>query len=342
MTNEYLEVLDKAWKAHLAPREKDAPTVISTFAGCGGSSLGYSMAGFKECLAVEWDAHAVSTFKLNFPGIPVFHGDIGALTVEDALKMTGLAPGVLDVFDGSPPCQGFSTAGKRMVEDDRNQLFRQYIRLIKGFQPKVIVMENVSGMIKGEHRRIQGEIMEELRGAGYNVSCKLLSAHLLNVPQKRQRLIFIGTREDLGIAPVHPRPLSAPVNCTKAFEGLPSDDSKTLEGQGLYLWQRVMPGQSFAKAHPKGHWFNATKISPRKPAPTMTKLCSPKAIGLFHWAAPRVLNIAEAKRISSFPDNYRFEGKFTDQWARMGNCVPPLMMKAVAETIRTKILEKIK
>jgi len=231
MTNQYLEVLADGWKKHQAPRAANAPTVVSTFAGCGGSSLGYSMAGFDERLAVEWEDHAVSTFKLNFPEVPVYHGDIGAITVDEALERTGLTPGDLDVFDGSPPCQGFSTAGKRMVDDDRNQLFREYIRLIKGFRPKVIVMENVSGMIKGEHKRIQGEIMDELRAAGYNVSCKLLSAHLLNVPQKRQRLIFIGTRKDLDIAPAHPRPLSAPVNCTKAFEGLPDDDTKTLEGQ---------------------------------------------------------------------------------------------------------------
>lgn len=502
MANQYLEVLNKAWEAHLTPKVEDAPTVVSTFAGCGGSSLGYSMAGFRELLAVEWDDHAVETFKLNFPEVPVYHGDIGALSVEEALWKTGLKPGELDVFDGSPPCfpagtqvetingpkaieeivpgdivlthagrflpteetfvrdytgdliflefkygrkpvaptaehpffvrkryreynketkgyrkrysepdwvaaseikpgdvvlelnsseknrpgfvdeygawipvkettrlkdqrlkvynlevaldhsytangfaahncQGFSTAGHRMVDDGRNQLFREYIRLIKGLKAKVIVMENVSGMVKGSHRSIQGEIMGELRAAGYNVSCKLLAAHLLHVPQKRQRLIFIGTRKDLPVMPSHPKPLSAPVNCSKAFEGLPPDDGRTLEGQGFYLWQRTKPGDSFSKEHPRGHWFNSTKLSPRKPAATMTKMCSPRAMGLFHWEAPRILNIAEAKRISSFPDGFRFEGKFVDQWARMGNCVPPLMMKAVADHIRKEILNNL-
>lgn len=341
MTNLYLDVLNAAWENHLVPKAKDAPTVVSTFAGCGGSSLGYSMAGYRELLAVEWDDHAVETFKANFPDVPVFHGDIGVLSVEDALKQIGLEPGQLDVFDGSPPCQGFSTAGHRIIDDDRNQLFREYVRLIRGLKPRVIVMENVSGMVKGAHREIQGEILDELRAAGYNVSCKLLAAHLLHVPQKRQRLIFIGTREDLSIPPSHPKPLSAPVNCSKAFAGLSPDDSKTLQGQGLYLWQRTKPGNSFSKEHPKGHWFNSAKLSPRKPAPTMTKMCSPKAMGLFHWESPRILNIAEAKRISSFPDEFQFEGKFVDQWARMGNSVPPLMMKAVADHIRNEILDKI-
>ena len=84
--NRYLDTLEAAWQDHLAPRAPDAPTVISTFAGAGGSSLGYSMAGYYELLAVEWDDNAVETFKLNFPGVPVYHGDIAKLSVEDVYK----------------------------------------------------------------------------------------------------------------------------------------------------------------------------------------------------------------------------------------------------------------
>jgi DNA (cytosine-5)-methyltransferase 1 len=124
----YLEALDSAWRDHLAPRAEDAPTVISLFAGCGGSSLGYGMAGYRELLAVEWDANAVETFRLNFPDVPVYHGDIAALDVEKCLSLAGIAPGELDVLDGSPPCQGFSTAGKREMGDDRNQLFHEFRR----------------------------------------------------------------------------------------------------------------------------------------------------------------------------------------------------------------------
>lgn len=116
----YPKILAEAWQQHLAPREPNAPSVISTFAGGGGSSLGYSMAGFHELLAVEWDDNAVATFKLNFPKVPIFHGDIAKLSVEKIFEMTGLKEGELDVFDGSPPCQGFSTAGKRVLDDPRN------------------------------------------------------------------------------------------------------------------------------------------------------------------------------------------------------------------------------
>lgn len=92
---------------------RPAPTFVSTFAGCGGSSLGWKTSGFRELLAVEWDKTAVAAFRLNFPGVPVWDGDIRELTVEEALRLAGVAPGELDVLDGSPPCQGFSTAGKR-------------------------------------------------------------------------------------------------------------------------------------------------------------------------------------------------------------------------------------
>lgn len=192
----YRAALDAAWQEHQAPRSPDAPTVISTFAGCGGSSLGYSMAGFRELLAVEWDQNAADTFRLNFPEVPLYHGDIARLSVEDTLRRTGLKPGELDVFDGSPPCQGFSTAGKRDFGDGRNQLFREYVRLLRGLQPKVFVMENVSGMVKGGMKLIFAEILRELKASGYAVKARLLNAMFFDVPQSRERMIFVGVRND--------------------------------------------------------------------------------------------------------------------------------------------------
>ena len=97
---DYPALLNEAWAQHLAPRDAGAPTVISTFAGCGGSSLGYSRAGFRELLAVEWEQNAVDTFRLNFPHVPVYHGDIAKLSVEECLRLASIAPGELDVFDG--------------------------------------------------------------------------------------------------------------------------------------------------------------------------------------------------------------------------------------------------
>ncbi len=196
--DDYPAFLESCWQDHLKEREPDAPTVISLFAGCGGSSLGYSMAGYRELLAVEWDENAVETFRLNFPDVPVYHGDVAKLSVEECMRLAGLSgPGELDVLDGSPPCQGFSTAGKRKIDDGRNQLFREYVRLLRGLKPKAFVMENVSGMVKGKMKLIFAEIMRELKASGYVVSAKLMNAMYFGVPQSRARMIFIGIREDL-------------------------------------------------------------------------------------------------------------------------------------------------
>lgn len=178
----YLTVLNDAWRQHLKEKPAGAPTVISTFAGAGGSSLGYSMAGYRELLAVEWDANAVETFKMNYPDVPVFHGDITKLSVEEILAITKIKPRELDIFDGSPPCQGFSLAGKRDLSDNRNQLFREYVRILRGLKPKAFVMENVYGMVKGKMKLIFAEALQELKASGYDVSAKLLNAKYFSVP----------------------------------------------------------------------------------------------------------------------------------------------------------------
>lgn len=152
------------------------PTVISTFAGCGGSSLGYKWAGFKELLATDFDEDSVAVFKANFPGTLVLQADIRQVSVADILKMTGLKPGELDVLDGSPPCQGFSTVGRRKVRDERNDLFREYVRLIRGLKPKVFVMENVTGMAVGRMKGRFLEIWKALSSLDYKVRCRWMNA----------------------------------------------------------------------------------------------------------------------------------------------------------------------
>jgi DNA (cytosine-5)-methyltransferase 1 len=177
------------------------PKVVSLFAGCGGSSLGYSMAGYDVRLAVEWDKGATDVYQRNFPTTQVFQGDIANLSVAEALELAGVVPGELDILDGSPPCQGFSTAGKRKFNDSRNQLFLEYVRLLEGFAPKVFVMENVSGLIKGKMKLAFAEMTRALKAVGYTVSCRLLNAWWYGVPQDRKRVIWIGTKEGI---PSHP------------------------------------------------------------------------------------------------------------------------------------------
>lgn len=193
-------LLMRAVAAHVRENLLDnapVPTVVSTFAGCGGSSLGYRLAGYDERLAVEWDDHAVATFRANFPDVPAYHGDIAALSVADCLRLARVAPGELDLLDGSPPCQGFSTSGNRALDDPRNQLFREFTRLLRGLMPRAFVLENVSGMVKGKMKLLFAEILRELKSCGYVVQVRLLNAAHYGVPQDRERLIFVGLRADL-------------------------------------------------------------------------------------------------------------------------------------------------
>ena len=149
---------------------KPDPTVVSLFAGCGGSSLGYKQAGYDVRLAVEWDKGAADVYRRNFPETNVFEGDIADLTAEEALRVTALEPGELDVLDGSPPCQGFSMAGSRKFSDTRNRLFEEYVRMVEVFKPRMLVMENVSGLRKGKMKLIFAEMTRALKDAGYKRS----------------------------------------------------------------------------------------------------------------------------------------------------------------------------
>lgn len=341
----YLDVLEEAWAQHTAARMPDAPTVISTFAGCGGSSLGYSMAGYRELLAVEWDQNAVDTFRLNFPKVPVYHGDIAKLSVEECLERSGIGVGELSVLDGSPPCQGFSTAGKRDMADPRNQLFREYVRLLRGLQPRVFVMENVSGMVKGKMKLIFADILRELKASGYLVSARLMNAMYFNVPQSRQRMIFIGVREDVGIVPSHPRSESKPMGMRDAWVGVTNHDPIMELGWLADYIDRWPAGTGLGAVAIKhrpdlgkfGQHGNANKrLSFTEPSNTASKLFS--ASKLIHPNEKRVVSLQELSRIASFPDGFQWLDR-RHASERIGNSVPPLFMRSIAAHIRTHILD---
>jgi len=339
----YIQRLDAAWLDHLAPRAPDAPTVISTFSGIGGSSLGYSMAGYRELLAVEWEADPVEVFRLNFPGVPVHHGDIALLSVEDALRLAGIAPGELDVLDGSPPCQGFSTAGHREMSDDRNQLFHEFTRLLAGLQPRAFVMENVSGMVKGRMRLIFVDILRELKACGYRVSARLLDAQYFGVPQVRQRIIFIGVREDIPAQPTHPPIVGRPVTVREAWAGIEDDPGDPVTGPAALLAPYVRPGTGNGggkyslpiRGTTAG--FGMYRLSWQRPSSTIGKVTI-LSTPIMHPDKNERISIRQAQRLSSFPDGFILQGTFNERWAGLGNSVPPLFMRAIASHIRETIL----
>lgn len=331
--NEYVTILEAAWRDHLAPKALDAPTVVSLFAGCGGSSLGFSMAGYHERLAVEWNDHAVACFKLNFPGVPLFHGDIANLSEAEALSMAGLEPGQLDVFNGSPPCQGFSTAGNRILTDPRNGLFKEYVRLLRTFKPKAFVMENVSGMIKGKMKLIFAEIMRALKGAGYKVSARLMNVMYFHVPQSRERLIFIGTRNDLVILPSHPSAIRAPFITREAFIGLTDDinDRVRLLPKHKTFQQMITVREGQRDQLHHSHY----RLAWDHTAPTVDRGGGAGAYHVWHPSEHRTITVAEVKRLFSFPKGYKFTESISDAFERIGNSVPPLFMRAIALHLKT-------
>jgi len=331
---DYPAHLGKMWLKHLETKPENAPTVISTFAGGGGSSLGYSMAGFRELLAVEIDNNAVETFQLNFHNVPVYHGDIGKLSVDECLNLAGVKVGQLDVFDGSPPCQGFSTAGKRIMNDSRNQLFREYVRLLRGLKPKAFVMENVSGMVKGKMKLVFVEILKELKASGYKVSARLLNAKYFHVPQSRERLIFIGVREDLGIEPSHPKAESHIISVGKALiSTLLSFEAPPLKGQVKEHCHKLGQGEKYKSSRDFRRLHNS------HPSPTIPK--QPSQFSNYpKWLHPtknRGLHLSELKRLGSYPNDFIFTD-WDSGWQRIGNSVPPLMMEAIARHIKENLL----
>jgi DNA (cytosine-5)-methyltransferase 1 len=330
----------------MAPRADDAPTVVSCFAGGGGSSLGYQMAGYRELLASDWDQRSVETLQLNFPELPTWQGDIADLSVDQVLEVTGLVPGQLSVLDGSPPCQGFSTAGKRQFADSRNTLFREFVRLLRGLQPRCFVMENVAGMVRGKMRLVFADCLRELKASGYRVAARVLDAMYFGVPQHRQRLIVIGVRDDFCIDPSHPTASSWPVPVRVALNavrlcGAQDGDAPTPELSDAYgqLWDRVRPGRSAVHVIGKG-FSSCVKPHPDRPCPTLMKTQTGRGFATtVHPFKQRALSIREAALIGSYPPQFRFTGSYQEQWARIGNSVPPLLMRAIAHHLRASVLD---
>lgn len=228
------------------------------------------------------------------------------------------------------------------MNDDRNQLFREFTRLLAGLQPRAFVMENVSGMVKGKMRLIFVDILRELKACGYRVSARLLNAMYFGVPQSRQRLIFVGVREDLAGGPGHPRAAGRPRTVREAFDGC-DNQGALLSGKALSLAQRIPPGDSngggkYSLAlNGTTNNFGLCRLAWDKPSFTLPKTTILSS-SLLQPDRDERITISQAKRCSSYPDSFEFIGTFEQQWARIGNSVPPLFMRAIAQHVRETIL----
>lgn len=322
-------------------------SVISLFSGCGGSSLGYHMAGGNVLCAVEMNKHAAANYSQNFPRTHIFVDDICNVSADAILNASGLGVGELDILDGSPPCQGFSMCGSHNPDNPKNRLYLEYIRLLRSISPRVFVMENVGGMRKGVMVPLYNEILHALRSSGYLVFVKLLNSKNYGVAQSRNRLFFIGIRDDLSSDrfefpfTVYPPPSDIIIPSEDVLRNVPPADMHYISNdEALRLWNLTHPGEKFGKYHEKS-FFNCYKLDPHSPAPTIpaTVMMQGRS-GLFHWECPRFMTIPEIKRLQSFPDDFKLAGGFVREWACIGNSVPPLMMRAVADHVNNSIIQE--
>jgi DNA (cytosine-5)-methyltransferase 1 len=326
--------------------------VVSTFSGCGGSCLGYRMAGYRVLYANEFIPLAQEVYKLNHPDSILDTRDVRIIQPEEILAAIAMKSGELDLLDGSPPCSAFSTCGTREAGwgkekqySDTSQrvddLFFEYTRLLRGIQPKVFVAENVSGLVKGTAKGYFKEILAALKDCGYKVKCQLLEANWLGVPQKRQRVIFIGVRNDLPCLPVHPKPLSYQYVIKDALIDVPLGETRMLNpSSATYkLWIRTKHGGCLGDTNER-LTGSKTMYTHYRTDPNATCKTITTTEDTYHFDEPRCLSIPELKRICGFPDDFELIGGFSKQWERLGRAVPPVMMAHIAKTVEREILSK--
>lgn len=367
---------------------------VSTFSGCGGSCLGFEMAGYEPLAACEFVPAAIEAYADNHPGVPILTDDIRGISGDRLLELIGLEVGELDVLEGSPPCESFSTSGKlarnwgrqSSYSDGMSQrlddLFFDFSRLVGELRPRAFIAENVAGLVKGVSKGYFKRIFADLASNGYRVEARLLDAQWLGVPQARRRVIFVGVREDLGPDPAFPDPLPYRYSLRDALpwidglvqvagrnKGRPvakdnpgrrhSADVPAPTVQRLGL-DDVMPQQMLAREVPRQAWLrgelrvewaklhagessdrwpNLVRASSDLPSPTILRVGgASNLVTTSHPTQPRKFTIPELRRICGFPDDFELKGSYQQQWERLGNAVPPPMMRAVAESLRDRVL----
>ena len=331
-------------------------TFIDLFSGCGGLSHGLEMAGHRCLLGVDMDKHAIESFNANHRHATGIVTDITKLTKG---KLEELLNGQqVDMVVGGPPCQGFSTVGKGDAGDERNSLFKQFVRVVKITQPKIVLFENVTGILAKKNEATLKNIFRSFERLGYTMDAKVMSSDDYKVPSKRRRTIIMGVKGGL---PQFPSAMKGPkVTVERAFNKLKSAkkvsnhevdkaqlandlDRKRLKhipaGAGIryerdehsYLPKNLRYGIDW-KQISEGR-FRQTKLQ-RLPldAPAPTILTSRTMY--YHPVECRYLTVREAALCQSFPMSFVFKGSITAQFRQIGNAVPPLLAKSLGEEIK--------
>ena len=352
------------------------PKVIDLFAGVGGLSLGFENCGFDVVLANEYDESIAAAYKANHKGTRMIVGDITSLDLE---KTFGPYKGQIDVVIGGPPCQGFSQKGQRKtIHDERNFLFKYYVRVVELVKPRYFVMENVPNLLTAEKGYFRKEIEELFNSMGYQLKMGILNASDYGVPQNRRRAVIIGKRG--GAAPGLPKPRNITVTIWDAisdlaylssgegeeeqeYRGKPrSEYQKKLRGGSAILrnhvatrhsslalerlamippnaGKEVLPEEHLTRSIYSGTW---TRMRKDEISVTITTRFDTPSSGKFtHPFLDRAITVREAARIQSFPDSFRFVGSKGSQMKQVGNAVPPLLAGAIAEVVMNDLKEGV-
>ena len=342
--------------------------VLDLFCGAGGLSLGFKLAGYNIAGGIDFQADAIKTHELNFKDSISICGDITKIDNEEKIKIFGNKN--IDVIIGGPPCQGFSAGNRQQIENDpRNKLFFEFIRFVKVLKPKAIVIENVRQILTKDKGFAKNKIFEILEELEYNVDVRVLTASDYGVPQNRNRAVFIGIRKDVGSINydnikktkkritveeaigelyelentesniLHSKPL------TEFQKYLRAKDNQELNHEKKYPNKEVQERMKFVPQG--GNWKDVPthlwkvqrenrhssayrRLEEKQPSITIDT----GHMNYFHPKYNRVPTVRESARLQSFPDYFVFEGTPTSQLRQVGNAVPPLMAKAIADLIK--------
>ncbi len=334
---------DVDWKVLHASRTD--LTSIELFAGAGGLALGMHNAGINSKLLVDNDKFAVETLKANFPKT-----DSQCISVSD-LNLKKYV-GSIDIMAGGFPCQAFSYAGmKRGFEDARGTLFYEYARLIKQVKPKLVLGENVRGLLNHDDGRTLSTMVGILEELGYRVEYRVLRAQFLDVPQKRERLIIFGLRKDQSADIVFPQEKDYTVSLSSALKGVPISDGISYSDKKARVLDLVPPGgywrdlpESIMKEYMGASYFlggGKTGMARRLAwdEPSLTLTCNPaqKQTERCHPEETRPLTVREYARIQCFPDDFNFAGSVASQYKQIGNAVPVNLGYHIGLAIRSML-----
>lgn len=318
---------------------------IDLFSGAGGFSLGFDNKGFQNVFSVDIETSFCETYNHNFPSHNLIQKDI--CNVTDAELKYLKEYDEIDVVIGGPPCQGFSIAGnigRKFIEDPRNRLFKEFVRVVKVVEPTYFVMENVARLYNHNKGNTRKEIINDFENLGYRVECKILNSADYGVPQVRKRVIFIGTKNSQKIL-FPKKEIDKYITVKEALSSYPKlesgQESKIPNHIAMSHSEQMLHKMSFVsdggdrneipeQIRPKsGDVRKYIKYSSDKPSVTVTG----DMRKIFHYEQNRALTVRELAKLQSFPDDFVFKGTKISQQQQVGNSVPPKMAEAIASII---------